>query len=49
LSIRSRLLRWRAQQVPDRSKELQKHSAELRVLSHRLFFLLQGGEKRLES
>jgi hypothetical protein len=48
LSIRSRLLRWRAQQTLDRSAELRKYSAELRVLFHRLLFLLQEGGKRLD-
>jgi|SoiMethySBSTD1v2_1073268.scaffolds.fasta_scaffold265088_4 hypothetical protein len=30
LSMRSQLLRWRAQRTLDRSKELLKYSAELR-------------------
>ena len=44
LSMRSRLLRWRAQRTLDRSKELLRYSTELQVIFAHVLFLYMDTE-----
>jgi hypothetical protein len=49
LSMRSRLLRWRAQQALYRGEALRERMIQLHIAYLRLVFLLRGVGKRLES